>query len=229
MRHSWVSDFLLCSIMNTSHLCLLLSYESCSNLCYDWDSCGLCAVRSCACAVCSNLNPPLVAPNLSLEVLDPFIRRRISVNWDLMCVELAASDKPERTFKFLQCSNRLDPGADDACFSLLRTPVVSFTLHPRGPMWAIACFFFSPCQTPALLWIISMLCAVHWHSVNTVFQSQTTWHLKWTHFQFQFFVIFKLASQLVQIPRWILCRSWILPTPPSILFLKSMISTSSIV
>lgn len=71
--------------------------------------------------------------NLSLEVLDPFISRRISVNRDLMCVELAASDKPERTFKFLHCSKHLDPGADDACFSLLRTPVVSFTFYPCGP------------------------------------------------------------------------------------------------
>lgn len=51
-----------------------------------------------------------------------------------MRVELAASDKRDRTFKFLQCSKCLDPGADDACFALLRTPVVSFTLHPYGTM-----------------------------------------------------------------------------------------------
>lgn len=80
------------------------------------------------------LKSPLEALNLSLEVLDPFIKRRISVNRDLMRVELAASDKQERTFKFLQCSKRLDPGADDASFSLLWTPVVSFTLHPCGPI-----------------------------------------------------------------------------------------------
>lgn len=56
------------------------------------------------------------------------------MNKDLMHVELAAFDKPERTFTFLQCSKHLDPGADDACFSLLRTPVVSFILHPCGPV-----------------------------------------------------------------------------------------------
>lgn len=96
------------------------------------------------------LKSPFEAVNLSLEVLDPVIKRRISVKRDLMRVELAASDKRDRTFKFLQCSMLLDPGADDACFALLRTPVVSFTLYPCGPLWAIECFPFSSCPTPAL-------------------------------------------------------------------------------
>lgn len=111
-------------------------------------------------AVCSNWNPPLEALNLSLEILDPFIRR-ISVNRDLMRVVLAASAKQDRTFMFLQCTKRLNPGADDACFALLRTPVVGFTLHPCGPMWAIACFFSSLCPSPALPWILNVPRTLH--------------------------------------------------------------------